>query len=302
MEILAWSLVCIFGAAALILLGLWSSLRHSLREMEHELTEKLALDTNNLITLSTADPAARSLANTLNRELRALRAERLRLQNGDAELKTAVTNLSHDLRTPLTAISGYLDLLETEQDLPTIRRYHAILRERTGAMQALTEELFRYSVATSAEERLNPQPVHLNDVLEESLAAFYGALVEKHIEPQITLPEQPVVRTLDAEALRRVFGNILSNAVKYSDGDLTVTLTEDGTVTFANTAHRLSAVDVQRLFHRFYTVESAHNSTGLGLSIAKRLTEAMGGTIAAEYSSGVLTMEVRFPKEPCNDI
>lgn len=294
MEPFAWVLVCVLAAAALVLLGRWLVLRRSLREMERQLHEKLAADTNTLICISSADAAARSLANALNVELRALREERLRLQNGDAEIKTAVTNLSHDLRTPLTAISGYLDLLETEQDLPTIRRHLAVIRERTGAMQALTEELFRYSVAASAAETLHLAPVCLNDALAESLAAFYGVLTEKGITPQISMPKAPVVRMLDAEALRRVFGNILSNAAKYSCGDLAVTLDESGAVTFANTAQGLSAVDVQRLFCRFYTVESAHNSTGLGLSIAKRLTEAMGGTAAAEYRDETLYIRIKL--------
>lgn len=294
MEIWLWALI---GIMAMIIIALFVKiyfLRKAAGEIETAFSNKLITDTNALIDISTGDKYMRSLANSINIQLRKLREERHRYQQGDRELKEAVTNLSHDLRTPLTAIQGYLDLLETEEDLPTIRKDLAIIRERTDAMTALTEELFRYSVATSPEQALHPQPLSLNDALCESLAAFYAAFTAKGITPQISLPETPVMRTLDEEALRRVFGNILSNAAKYSGGDLAVTLAADGTMTFANTAPQLSAVDVQRLFNRFYTVESGGRSTGLGLAIAKNLAERMGGSISAARENGRLCVTVKF--------
>ncbi len=107
---------------------------------------------------------------------------------------------------------------------------------------------------------------------------------------------------MDAAALRRIFDNILSNAVKYADGDLTVSLLPNGTVTFSNSAPSLSRVQAERLFDRFYTVEAARNATGLGLSIAKLLAEKMGGTIAAQYESGRLHISIAFPlpRKQCN--
>ena len=268
------------------------SLRRSIREVADELDEKLQTDTNTLIAISTGDHAVRALAARINTQLRALRKERLRLQNGDAQLKAAVTNVSHDLRTPLTAICGYLDLLEQEPHSENSRRYLAVIRERTETMRALTEELLQYSVITSAPDALNREPVSVNDILEQSLAGFYGVFSGRGIAPVIQMPEQPVIRMVDAAALRRVFGNILSNAAKYSDGDLTVSLTPDGTVTFTNHAHGLGRVQAERLFDRFFTVESASGSTGLGLSIARQLTEKMGGHIAAEYENELLCVRV----------
>ena len=102
------------------------------------------------------------------------------------------------------------------------------------------------------------------------------------------MPEQAVARQLDAAALRRVFDNILSNAVKYADGDLAVSLLPDGTATFSNSAPSLSRVQAERLFDRFYTVETARDATGLGLSIARLLVEKMGGVITASYENGRL--------------
>ena len=286
--------ICVLTLCVLTILIYLLILRHSIREVAEELEEKLRTDTNTLISISTGDSSVQLLASRINAQLQALRKERLKLQTGNDELTTAVTNISHDLRTPLTAICGYLDLLEQEPQSEKSGRYLVVIRERTDAMRSLTEELFRYSVITATADELDMQAVRLNDILEQSLAGFYGALSARGITPEIRMPEAAVIRELDAAALRRIFDNILSNAVKYSDGDLTIRLRPDGSVTFSNRASSLSRVQAERLFDRFYTVETARNSTGLGLSIAKLLTEKMGGTITAEYESGHLQICIAF--------
>ncbi len=286
--------VGLLALLAIVLLLRLLSLRRSVGELSRELSQKVTDDTNALICVSTGDKAVKALAAELNESLKSVHDERHRLQNGDTELKTAITNAAHDLRTPLTAICGYLDLLEGEEASAQAKRYLGIIRERTDTMRTLTEELFRYSVASSTTSELSPEPVVLGDVLEQCLAGFYGELTQRGITPEISLPDERVVRVLDATALRRIIGNILSNAAKYSDGDLSVTLTEDGVITFANHASNVTAVDVERLFDRFYTVENAKGSTGLGLSIAKLLCEKMGGSLTAEYLAGVLKLRLKF--------
>ena len=297
MELWCIVLICSLALAALCLLAYLLVLRHSLREAAEELDEKLRTDTNTLISISSGDRAMQSLVTHINRQLQALRRERLRLHSGNAELTAAVTNISHDLRTPLTALCGYLDLLEQEPQTEAAARYLTVIRERTDAMRALMEELFRYSVLTATADELHTEPVCLNDVLEQSLAAAYGALSARGITPSVQLPEEKVIRPLDAAALRRVFDNILSNAAKYSDGDLAVVLAPDGEVTFSNRASALSRVEAARLFDRFYTVDSARGSTGLGLSIAKLLTEKLHGTISADYENETLRICRAFPTE-----
>ena len=297
MELWCIVLICSLALAALCLLAYLLVLRLSLREAAEELDEKLRTDTNTLISISSGDRAMQSLVTHINRQLQALRRERLRLHSGNAELTAAVTNVSHDLRTLLTALCGYLDLLEQEPQTEAAARYLAVIRERTDAMRALTEELFRYSVLTATADELHTEPVCLNDVLEQSLAGFYGALSARGITPSVQLPEEKVIRPLDAAALRRVFDNILSNAAKYSDGDLAVVLAPDGKVTFSNRASALSRVEAARLFDRFYTVDSARGSTGLGLSIAKLLTEKLHGTISADYENETLRICIAFPTE-----
>jgi signal transduction histidine kinase len=280
----------------LIVIALWVkmiSLRWSIDEICAEMTEYLSADTNTLITLSTRDKHARHLADQMNTQLRILRVQRQKYLNGDRELKEAVTNISHDLRTPLTAICGYLDLLEREEKSENAQRYLSQIENRIEALKALTEELFRYSVVTSTQD-LKLERLDLVRALEESLLSFYGVMQEKAIQPVISLPEKAVYRELDAAALNRIFSNIISNALKYSDGDFSVTMKEDGSITFTNTAKELDTVTVGRLFDRFYTVEASRNSTGLGLSIAKLLTERMGGSIEADYREEQLHIVVKL--------
>lgn len=268
-------------------------LRQSAREIAEAFRDRMAADTNTLIDISARDPHMRALASEINGQLRLLRRERRRYQQGDLELKEAVTNISHDLRTPLTAISGYLDLLEREEKSEVIERYLDQIKNRTQALKGLTEELFCYSLVTSVRP-LKAEPVDLVRVLEESLLGFYGAMQERGLQPTLALPEGPVMRELDAGAVGRVFANIISNALKYSDGDLSVRMDADGSITFSNMAAGLDSVTAGRLFDRFYTVESSRSSTGLGLSIAKILTERMGGVITLRYEGSRLSITVRF--------
>ena len=290
---LPWLLCLILLIIVLALLVKVRLLQKSMDEIAQELGERLSTDTNVLISISTRDKHARALAADLSRQLRALREQRHRFQSGDRELKEAVTNISHDLRTPLTAICGYLDLLEREDKSPAAERYLSLIANRAEAMKRLTEELFRYSVILSA-GNVVLEPVDMTSVLEESIAGFYGPLKERGIEPVIDLPGEAVIRRLDREMLSRVFDNVLSNALKYSAGDLKISLSANGEIRFSNTAPGLDDVQVGRLFDRFFTVEAARGSTGLGLSIAKTLAERMGGTIGAELREETLTVWIRF--------
>lgn len=269
-------------------------LHKDLREVTAEISDKLRIDTNSPISVSSRNRSVRSFAADINAQLQVLHRQRQKLQNGDAELKTAITNVSHDLRTPLTAICGYLDLLEQEPQTEKAVRYLTVIRERTNAMRNLTEELFQYSMLNANAPQGSREVVCINDILEQSLAASFELLVQHGIAPDIQLSAQPVLRSLDKEMLLRVFDNILGNAVKYSGGDLQVALTTDGVISFTNTAPDLTHVQAEQLFDRFFTVSSAGSATGLGLSIAKLLTEKMDGQIHAVYSDGKLCIRVSF--------
>lgn len=272
-------------------------MRRAAREISMEFLEKVSTDTNTPICLSTRDKAMRELAQAINIQLKQLNAQRRRFVRGDTELKNAVTNISHDLRTPLTAISGYLDLLDSVDKSSETERYISVIRDRTEMLKQLTEELFRYSVLTSPGYSFSEERVCVNAVLEESIAAAYSDIAGRNMALTVNIPEHRVVRTLDPYALSRVFSNIIGNAVKYSDGDLEITLTEDGRAFFSNAAASLDEVSVGRLFDRFYTVESARKSTGLGLSIAKTIMERMNGSICAVYSENRLSINISLPDD-----
>lgn len=323
----------LFGVCAAIIMMLCVKIllmRKAAEEIREGISYRLRTDTNTLLDIASRDKAMCALAESLNEELRALRRQRQIYYQGNLALKEAVTNISHDIRTPLTAIRGYLELLEGEEKSENITRYLNVIEERTAVLSQLTEELFQYTVAApiassmateddngtehgwgqaergaelSAEgsrsegsgSQQDQLEADLGRLIEESVLASYGALIQKGIEPDVQLPEEKVKCRINGKTTRRILENILNNAMKYSDGDLYITLNEQGEVLFSNHALLMDAVQTGRLFDRFYTVENAKTATGLGLAIAKQLTEQMGGSITAWYEDGMLYLKLCFP-------
>ena len=286
-----------YGLLCVIILALFIKiylLKKSTREISSGFCDRLKNDTNTLIYISSHDKDIRDLADSINKQLKILRREHHRYTQGDRELKTAITNISHDLRTPLTAICGYLDVMKRIEKPDRIERYLDIITDRTELMKQLTEELFRYSVILSNDNRADTEEVLINQVLEDSIMGYYAALSEKGITPRIKITEQKILRILHKASLSRVFSNLISNAIKYSDGDLEITLSDSGEIIFTNTASKLTPVQVEHLFDRFYTVETARNSTGLGLSIARTLIEQMDVSISAKQSGNKLVITVKI--------
>lgn len=296
--------LCFFAALLFVIVlicgGKILRMRRSAREIAAAFADRLSTETNTLIDISSHDRYMCSLAADINTQLRKLRGERLRYQQGNREIMDAVTNVSHDLRTPLTAICGYLDLLRQTELTADAVRYLDIIEERVDVLRQLTEELFGYSAAVSAvgedgrDRHEEISEISLNAALEEILSVYYAALKKRRITPSVTMPEATVIRRLNKSLLFRIFGNIIGNALKYSDGDLEITLSEQGEIVFANHAASLDELQVMRLFDRYYTVENAVGSTGLGLSIARELTGQMGGTITAQYRDKMLRISLLF--------
>lgn len=294
MEKWLWALVGVMALTIAALIIKIILMQKSAKEIENAFADRLMTETNTLIDVSGNDKYIRSLAASINAELRKLRSERHRFYQGDVELRGAVTNISHDLRTPLTAICGYLELLEKEEKPPKVEMYLSNIENRIENLKQLTEELFRYTIILSA-EKLEKENVDIKGALEECLLGFYGAMDARGIEPEIVITDKCVTGSLNRSALVRVFNNILSNALKYSDGDLKVCLDNEGRLSFCNTASNMDEIQVGRLFDRFFTVESARSSTGLGLSIAKTLVEQMSGRIWARYKGQSLYIYLEFP-------
>lgn len=270
-------------------------LRKSAKEIKIGLVEKAEHETNTIIDISSHDNCMRELANSVNMQLEELYKQRQHFYQGDKELKDAITNISHDLRTPLTAIYAYLDLLKHEEKSDLINKYLSKIENRIVDLKNLTEELFHYTVTASNVEHISVESVIVNNLLEESIASYYAVIKNCNIIPDIVIPQKNVVCFLNRNAISRVFENILSNIVKYSDGDLHIILYEDGQIVFSNHASGLTETQVAKLFDRFYTVEDARKSTGLGLSIAKILMEQMNGKIVAQYTNGILSICIQLP-------
>jgi len=269
-------------------------MRKAIREIKRGLSEKLYTDTNTPIMLSSHDKLVSSLANDINVELKELKKQKHRYIQGDKELKNAITNISHDLRTPLTTICGYLSLLDKEEKSEHIARQLSIIKNRTFALKQLVEELFRYTTIISDTENSVYTETVINNVLEDCISSYYAIFKEKGITPNINLCEQKIVRSVDKTALLRIFNNIIDNAIKYSEGDLTISLFENGKIVFSNHTSDLNEIQIGKLFDRFYTVNTARKSTGLGLSIAKALIEKMDGNISADYSNNVLSIIIKL--------
>lgn len=304
-----------FGISLLIILILLLKiiiLKKNIRKIGQEFTERNKLNTNAKIGVSSRDADLRGLADQLNKTLESFREKYHLYSQGDMEVKRTITNVSHDLRTPLTAICGYLALIKkksvtefsefeaTGQELSylteDVKQYLDIIENRALYMKSLTEELFEFSGIMGNEENkpLELENIFLNQVLEDCIMDYYGALSEAGIEPEVEITEEKIVRSLNRQAIDRVFSNLMSNSIKYSKGDLKIKLTDDGVITFSNYAPQISSVDAKRLFDRFYTVETGKASTGLGLSIAKALVNQMNGTIEAEYENDYLIFRIRF--------
>lgn len=267
-------------------------LKKSIKEIHISLSRILKTDTNQLLTISSADKEMKLFVNDLNKELQNLRKEKLEYQNGNQELKKIVTNISHDIRTPLTAIQGYIDLLKKNTEKQ--EEYIQIIEKKTEELTLLTDQLFDFSTTMDVGIKIKKEKCCINEILEEVLANMYPIFKEKQMNPKLEICKQKIYRNLDKNSINRIFENILSNVCKYGEGDFKVTLDSKGVITFSNKATSLDEITVQKIFDRYFTVENAKKSTGLGLSISKQLVELNGGTISAKCVKENLIIKICF--------
>ena len=271
-------------------------MKKSVKEIEAGLKNILKFDTNNLITISSSEKNIKKLATSLNIELKTIRKQKLQYENGNQELKKLVTNISHDLRTPLTAIKGYIDLIEKDKLSKNQEKYLNIIQKKTDELTELTEQLFDFSKTIDSDIKISKEKCNINEILEEVLASYYVIFKEKGIEPQISMCSENVYKKLNKASIIRIFENILSNISKYCVNNFKVELKDDGTIIFANKVKDglLDATTVQKIFDRYFTVENAKKSTGIGLSIAKELVELNDGSISANFTKDTLIIEIKF--------
>lgn len=268
-------------------------MKNEINNIGKSISNIINTDTNNLITISTNDSELKKLANVLNKSLKELRNLELEYKNGNQELKSSITNISHDLRTPLTAIRGYLDLMDNNLTEKQIK-YLQIIDSKVNDLTELTEQLFDFSKSIDIQNEIKRENICINDVLEDSIASFYSLFKEHSITPNIDICKGKVIRLLNENMLKRIFENIISNAIKYSDRDFKVKMFDDGTIEFSNTTDKLDQVSLEKIFDRYYTVRNAKKSNGIGLSIAKQLVDLSDGKITAIYKDNTLTIKLNF--------
>ena len=236
----------------------------------------------------------RKIANDINENLKSIHEKELQYENGNQELYKLITNISHDLRTPLTAINGYIDLLSKEKDNKRRQEYLDIINNKTNDLINLTEQLFDYSRSLDTKNTIILENICINDILEEVIISFYSLFKEKNIEPKIIICKEKVFRYTDKFILKRIFENIISNAIKYTDGEVKIELKENGSIYFINETNNLDKTSVGKLFDRYFTLENAKKTSGIGLSIAKQLIELLNGKIDLEYKNKKLIIKVNL--------
>lgn len=284
-------IIILIGICTFLIMKLYF-IRKSIENIRTDTNEILKTDTNSLITISLSDKKVRKLANDINSELKNLRKEKLQYENGNQELKRTITNISHDMRTPLTAIRGYIDLIENNKDKEKQKEYINIIERKTNDLEYLTEQLFEFSKTMDIGTQIKKEECCINELLEITIANFYNTFKAKNIIPKINICEEKIYRHLDKGMIIRIFENILSNVIKYSNGSFNLSIDNTGIIVFSNKAETLDESTVKKIFDRYFTVENAKKSTGIGLSIAKQLVELNGGSILAKYIDKTLIIEI----------
>ncbi|MFJ7187051.1 sensor histidine kinase [Lysinibacillus xylanilyticus] len=223
--------------------------------------------------------------------------EKLRTEN---EMKQAIANISHDIRTPMTSILGYIQFLESDDIGPEKKiKYQKNIKNGALRLKVLLDEFFELSTIESADYPLKMENIKLNKLLVEVLIGFYDDFNKAQIEPSILIPENEIYITGDSSAVKRVIENLISNAIKHSSGNVTIQLVKHSSsvqLNIMNPAKELKEQDLPLLFDRFYKVDQTRTkkSTGLGLFIAKSLMIKMNGNLSAELNGDQLLMKCEW--------
>lgn len=276
-------------------------IRKICRQMEFIINNK----SNAKITFDTPFKDINRLTVLLNEIIdKAHRTERLSEQR-EGELKSTVTNLSHDIRTPLTSLDGYFQLLSQAETNEAREKYTKIIRMRIASLKDILEELFTYTKLQNSDYELQLENLYINQTIYEAAFAFYEDFKARGIEPIMDITEESIAVNGNGEALLRVFHNIIKNALEHGelDGNPAETvvlslqrLNGEAVFSCSNRVSNSADINISQVFDKFYKADNARTqvSTGLGLSIARELTQRMNGITEAELEDNVFTITVRI--------
>ena len=295
MNVLTVILLAIIICLALGYIRRGRSLRQAARQLE-----LLRSSPGGRLRLSAPDAALEPLLAQVNALLDGHEQETRTLRSREEDLRRQISNISHDLRTPLTSILGYLQLLEGEDLTPEERgEYLKVIDSRARTLQTLITAFYDLSRIEGGEYSLEREAVDLHRLLGDLLAEFYGDFEQRGIAVEAELePGLPAVWA-DRRAAARVLSNLLGNALKHGAGTLSVRLYREGewvVTSFSNPAPALTREDMDHIFDRFYTADQMRTGrdTGLGLAIVRALVTRMGHSVWAALEDGCFTAGVRW--------
>ncbi len=267
-----------------------------IKNITKQLNDLILNKTQKKLTITIANTNIQNMCAEINQNLTKQQEQQIVIKNHEEKLKQAVSNLSHDLRTPLTSIMGYVTMLKT--DKTKTDEYLYIIEGRAKTLNKLVNEFYELSIIEDDEYKIELDKIDIVAVLTGVLVGNYTLFEQKGVTPKMNIPKKAISVIGKADAYERVFQNIISNAVKFGESDVDISLLEKNencVITISNKTSVLNNADTQHLFDRFYTADfsRANKNTGLGLYIVKTLCEKMGAKVSSKLSSeGILSIEV----------
>ena len=267
-----------------------------LKSINKQLDKRLIENTRQPLNIELFNKTITNLSKNINRCLKLEEKRRLESINDQKQFKELISNISHDLRTPLTSIKGYQQLLEKT---PLDKHQVQLLKtsqKSTDELGLLIENFFEYSYLVTAKTEPNLKKININNLIVECVLSYIAILEEKNLN--VNIKETPPVFVLgDKNMLIRIIENLLNNCAKHSLGDIDIKIEflQNAKITFTNPINQDTNINVDKLFHRFYTSDSTRNkSTGLGLSIVEFLVKQMNGNVGAYLNKTDHTLSIFF--------
>lgn len=294
------AVACIIsGVIAILGIGLAFYYRRQIKNVKSQISFLNQHETNMLITSDQKSGCVAELTDELNTLIEQTAALRKEIADNESHLKDTIINLSHDIRTPLTSMDGYFQLLLKSDDPEERQQYATVISDRLSSLKEMLDELFTYAKLTNKAYEVELSPCAVNEILLSVLFSFYKDIKQRGIEPRVNVPEQDIFIQGNEPALRRIFQNILKNCIEHGNNQLSVRLinTADTVqIYFENDYQTQEPIDANKVFDRFYKVDGARSktSTGLGLSIAKELVERLNGSISGNVKNDTFTITITF--------
>ncbi len=293
----AWGIAA--TVAVIIVMGILISYRRQVKKICRQLAFLKEHQTNLRINAGLPFSELNELIDGINDTLDLSRKIQKESQQSENSLKETITNLSHDIRTPLTSMDGYFQLLAQSDSEEERQHYIDVIQSRITSLKDMLEELFTYTKLQNESYEMALESLDFGKCVFDTVFSFYDEFQKKGIEPQIDFCEGHIAVIGNHEAIRRALQNIIKNSLEHGQKKIVFELHRNNCQAIfrcMNDVESPNKIDMTQVFSRFYKADNARSntSTGLGLSIAKGLIEKMGGTIKADLNENIFVIEIRF--------